>query len=758
MESALDGLPRTYVIKRSQHLGYGFMAGYESPTMVKIVEPNGPSYKRLLPGDVIMAVNGVNVENAPREQIIKMIQLNDEQIEIQVRQPTYEELIRAKNLTDPKFYTLNRPNNVGSLNNRFPPNISPLNRLVTSISQQQHQQHSPNSPSSINAPFVASSQQANQFSKNILKQQSSFGTNQDKVNNNERVVGRITSNFGRHSPIPQRCKSSIDQNCYSNKKAGDEDNDQPLLKRSNTMRPIKLPSKVKEIFEVVIKIFFEVGHTRVLNYNQGTTVGTILETLNARLVGNSEYSEQIKQYFGLAVTIGVNAESEFCGQLLKRKMLHVLDENYLIMKIRELPYAPKLRLLYRMVYPPADVNTLYSQDKIAFEYLYQQSCNDLKLERFTPGLDEETALKLSALHLLEYVYSNMSKAHGNTRDPKVYMNLIKKTPGIQHFIPVSIADNMVDKKGRKVSAQYKKIRNRLTEHLKRNFEEFDFELPKVRSTTNLNNYSTTSYHELSLPQTSPSDYVKLLFLNYLSQLPCYGNFKRPQRISTSPVERTSAGDCSSSLESVPRTSDSSPLIRQDRNPTNPTNNSRAENLNSQNISRLAQMNSMRSLCSAQSSSISQPIDQPDMAQTPSIESISSITFNMQNSPSPQHPLTYLPQPDESFSATKTAKTIVEPSPKPREHKHVPKTREYNSIEKLYSQRYVFNERPIEELLKNAILLPPPPPPLTSVDFNALPYQIVNRRIDIRSASQLTRILSDRDLEKLRVPPPPRMMN
>lgn len=728
MECALDGLPRTYVIKRNRHLGYGFMAGYESPTMVKIVEPNGPSYKRLLPGDVIMAVNGVNVENAPREQIIKMIQLNDKEIEIQVRQPSYEELIRAKNLTDPKFYTLNKSNNVGPLNNRFPLNVSPLNRLVTSISQQQH---SPNSLSSINTPAEG------QFSDTVLKQKSTNKTNHDEINNNERTLGRSHSNFGRHSPMMQRCKSSIDQNSNSNKKGGDADNDQPLLKRSNTMRPIKLPSKVKEIFEVVIKIFFEVGHTRVLNYNQDTTAGTILETLNARLVGNTPHSEQIKHYFGLAVTIGVNAESNTKG-----KLLHILDEHDSIMKIRELPYASKLRLLYRMVYPPADVNTLYSQDKVAFEYLYQQSCNDLKLERFIPELDQETALKLSALHLLEYVHSNLSKAHGNSKDPKVYIKLVKKTPGIQHFIPISIAESIVDKKGRKIAANHKKIRNKLTEHLKRNFEEFDFEPPKVKSTTNLNNYSTTSYHELSFPQSSPSDYVKLLFLNYLSQLPCYGNSKRPQRTSTSPVERTSGGDCSSSLESVPRTSDSSPLIRQNRNLTNQIYTPRTENNNSQNISRLAQMNSMRSLCSVQSSSISQPIDQPDVAQTPSIESISSITFNMQNSPSPPQQAAYLLQHNESYPTIQAGKLHVHPSPKPREQRHVFKTQEYNSIEKLYSQRYTFNEKPIEELLRNVILLPPPPPTPINIDHS--------------STSKLTRVLSDRDLEELRVPPPPRL--
>lgn len=746
METAPDGLIRIYLIKRSPHLGYGFVAGDESPTMVKIVKPDGPSYKRLLPGDVIMAINGVHVENAPREQIIKMIQLNDEQIEIKVRQPTYEELIRSK-MAEPKFYTLNKATDASY--NRCQPthNISSLNRLVTSISQQDH---SSNSPSSITNGDL-SSNQTNQFFKTVLKQKSNNGTEQENNNNNNNAHFLVKNqpNYGRHSPIPQRSKSSLDHNGNTNKKAGDKDNDQPLLKRSNTMRPIKAPAKAAELLAVVLKIFFEVGHYRVLKYNQDTTVRTILETLNDRIAASSPHSEQIKQYFGLALTVDVDIENTK-EQLPKRKLLHILDKNDSISKIRALPYWNRLRLLYRMVYPPPDVSTLYTQSKVAFEYLYQQSCNDLKLERFTPKLDQDTALKLSALHLLEYVHSNLSKAHNNTKDPKVYIRLVKKSPGIEHFLPVSMIDS--GKKSKKVTAQIKK---RLTEQLKKNFDEFDFEPPKVKSTTNLNCYSTTSFHELSLPemQSSPSDYIKLLFLNYLSQLPCYGNSKPPQRTSTSPAERTSAGECSSSLESVPRTSDSSPLIKQERNFNNINNNVRVDAYSNQNISRLAQMNSMRSLSSAPSSSISQPVDQPDIAQTPSIESISSITFNMQNSPSPQHQATnHQPRSDESCPTTVKAGNLnVEPSPMPRQHSVVSRTIEYNTIDKLYGQRYsILNERRIEEFLNDIILLPPPPPSL--INTNGLPYQVVNRR------KLTTQVLSDKDIEKLRTPPPPRMIN
>jgi len=733
--------------------------------MVKIIEPNGPSFNRLLRGDIIMAVNGIDVENSPREKVIKMIQLCEDQIEIKVRQPTYQELIRAKNLSDPKFYTLNKSNNhvlSNQYSKRKPPspyaNHSPMNRLVTSIAQQQH---SPDSVLVSNLPHPNKDIKPNQIKQDImpsvLRQKPNNGTEQDLPS---RRFGKSQIDYGRHSPLPQRCKSSMDvsQNGGANRRSDDNDHDQPLLKRSNTMRPIRPPAKVMEIFEVVIKIFFEVGHTRVLSYNQDTTVGAILETLNSRLTGNSPYSDEIKRYFGLAVTVGVNpGDIPHEQQSTKPKLLHVLNENDSIMKMRQLPYASKLRLLYRMVHPPADVNALYLQDKVAFEYLYQQSCNDLKLERFCPSLDQDTALKLSGLHLLEYVYSHHSKAHDNSKDPKVYIKLVKKVPGVEYFLPHSMRQSIIDKKGKRVVAQCKKLRTRLREQLKKNFEEFDFEPPKVKSTTNLNRYSTTSFHELSLPelQSSPSEYVKLLFLNYLSQLPCYGNYKQPMRASASPVERTSAGECSSSSESVPRTSDSSPLIRQDRT----QNNTGRTEINSacNNITKIAQMNSMRSLNSVHSTSIGKPLDQPDIAQTPSIESISSITFNMQNSPSPQQVSSYISQQSGDLNARSTTNTLIsEPSPLPRQQ-FTGIRPDYNTIEKLYGQRYTRSDKPIEELLKNVILLPPPPPSVSSLSLGSLPYQIA-RKMEYRPHSQLTQVLTDQDLDKLRVPPPPRMIN
>lgn len=759
MESTLDVIhPRTYIIKRSQHNGYGFVAGGEFPTIVKITQPHGPSYKRLLPNDVIMAVNGIDVENYPKEKIIKIIELCDDQIEIKVRQASYEELIRAKNLADPKYYTPKESNSKFHFGNRqtplSPASQSPLNRLVTSISQQE--QPIANSPYTNGCVPPVQIKPAN----TVLKQKLNNGINQDQYNNGRLAIGRSHQNYGRHSPVTQRCKSSVDgpQNKHSNKKPGDPENDQPLLKRSNTMRPYKPPrfikAEVKEMLEVLIMIFIEPENTRVLPYNQDTTVGAILETLNARLSNETPYKEQIKRYFGIALDISVEGVSSK-DQTPKKKLMYILDENDSILKIRQLPYRDNIRLLYRMVYPPSDVSALYIQDKVAFEYLYQQSRNDLRFERFCPELDQETALKLCALHLLEYVHTNHSKAHGNSKDPKVYIKLIKKSPGIEYFLPSSMARCMLDKK-----SKYKKLTKLLAEHLKKNFEEFDFEPPKVKSATNLNRYSSTSFHELSLPemQSSPSDYIKLQFLHYLSQLPCYGNYKWPVRASTCAIERSSGGDCSSSLESVPRTSDSSPLIKQDRNSNlNSHNiNGHLDNPANNNISRLAQMNSMRSLSSVQSSSNSQPVDQTDMVQTPSIESISSITFNMQSSPSPQQTSLYSRQQIESYN-TPMSGTRTNPSPSSilnqHTHKFAKKSQDEFWIDRNYGGRYQpLKEQPIDELLKTVILLPPPPP--SPIMFDDMPMDRNGRP----PTSHLTQILTDRDLEKLRVPPPPKILN
>lgn len=154
------------------------------------------------------------------------------------------------------------------------------------------------------------------------------------------------------------------------------------------------------------------------------------------------------------------------------------------------------------------------------------------------------------------------------------------------------------------------------------------------------------------------------------------------------------------------------------------------------------MNSMRSVSSLQpQSNTGQHFDQTDMAQTPSIDSISSITFNMQSSPSPQQiSSSYISsQPTELFhnEPQRILKPIMtEPSPMPRQQISHSRHQDYNSVERLYEQRYSYKEGPLEDFLQNAIILPPPPMS--------------------KQSNYITPILTDYDLDRLRVPPPPKI--
>lgn len=780
--------------------------------MVKLVEPNGPSYGLLKPYDVILFINGINVEHAPQDQVTKMVRLCDQEIDITVRRATYEEQIRATNRTDPRFYMFNKSatsNNQLQMN--FPDSLnstqmrnhglplqklieptschSPLNKLVTSISQQQPRpQYLTPILNGVQPLDTARQFQSQNYltlqpdrSKNILKQRVDDQANNfsaDKNNNNTvngtSTLGRNGYNkFGRHSPLPPRCKSSVDdaQLGKSSRKTNDNGDDQPLLRRCNTMR---LPPKVVEIFQQVIKIFFEDGRRKMLQFNKNTTVGNILENLSASM----GCSEQIKSYFGLAVTVESDDNSkEF--QVTTKKPFHVLDEDHPIMGISKLPYAKELIVLYRMIYLPSNIAELYNQDKMAFDYLYKQSCNDLRLERFSPSLDADIGIKLSALFLLEYVHSNLPKALGNNKDPKMYVRLVEKELGLEHFVPRSMVKMTKDKKGERIKHQYKRLKTRLLEQLKKNFDEIDFEPMNAKTMVNSNRYTTNSFHDLSLSESQIplSDQIKMVFLNILKGMPCYKNIKRelPARSSVSPIDRNSVGDCSSSMESVQRTSDSSPLIRQTRNGQNgyPMSTGRLDQPNMNEMTRFAQMNSVRSLSSLQPPSSNgtlnggQPfLDRPDIAQTPSIESISSITFNMHSTPSPQqvtannhskHNLESVSYPIDQVAMSKQP-VLVEPSPMPRQtaQHQVPRTDRYNSIEKLYGQRYMNNDRTIDELLKTAVILPPPPPVIGTI-YHELPRNRSGRdHLAQRQSVYLTPVLTERDLEDLRVPPPPKL--
>lgn len=79
--------PRLVQLQRSASLGFGFVAGSERPVIVRFVTEGGPSIGKLQPGDQILAVNGEDVKDAPRDHVIQLVRACEAQVSLLVCQP-----------------------------------------------------------------------------------------------------------------------------------------------------------------------------------------------------------------------------------------------------------------------------------------------------------------------------------------------------------------------------------------------------------------------------------------------------------------------------------------------------------------------------------------------------------------------------------------------------------------------------------------------------------------------------------------------
>ncbi|XP_055677293.1 uncharacterized protein LOC129786358 [Lutzomyia longipalpis] len=79
--------PRLVILQRSPTMGFGFVAGSEKPVIVRFVTEGGPSVNKLEPGDQILAVNGEDVKDAPRDRVIQLVRSCESQVTLLVTQP-----------------------------------------------------------------------------------------------------------------------------------------------------------------------------------------------------------------------------------------------------------------------------------------------------------------------------------------------------------------------------------------------------------------------------------------------------------------------------------------------------------------------------------------------------------------------------------------------------------------------------------------------------------------------------------------------
>ncbi|GFN91613.1 Ferm and pdz domain-containing protein, partial [Plakobranchus ocellatus] len=82
--------PREVELVRDLDKGFGFVAGSEKPVVVRFVTEGGPSVDKLLPGDLILKINGEEVRRAPRDKVIELVRSCRHSITLTVCQPYFD--------------------------------------------------------------------------------------------------------------------------------------------------------------------------------------------------------------------------------------------------------------------------------------------------------------------------------------------------------------------------------------------------------------------------------------------------------------------------------------------------------------------------------------------------------------------------------------------------------------------------------------------------------------------------------------------
>ncbi|XP_050308771.1 FERM and PDZ domain-containing protein 4 [Anthonomus grandis grandis] len=191
----------------------------------------------------------------------------------------------------------------------------------------------------------------------------------------------------------------------------------------------------------VLKVFLENGQTKSFKYDTWTTVQDVINSLQAKLcIKASEYFSLVVEHI----------------KSLKRNKLTLLDPQDSIARIASQPGAHKLRCLFRVTFVPITAASLAQKDLNGLDYLFNQCCNDVIQERFSPELQYDTALRLAALHMYHHALANNMQAN------KLTVKIVEKEFGLERFIPASVLDNLKPKEIRKILGHFLKLHSNMT--------------------------------------------------------------------------------------------------------------------------------------------------------------------------------------------------------------------------------------------------------------------------------------------------------
>ena len=77
---------RTYEIHRHPSIGFGFVAASQHPVIIQFVTLGGPSDGKLMANDQIIEVNGVDVSDQGKDEVVSMIRSSESPLILTVSQ------------------------------------------------------------------------------------------------------------------------------------------------------------------------------------------------------------------------------------------------------------------------------------------------------------------------------------------------------------------------------------------------------------------------------------------------------------------------------------------------------------------------------------------------------------------------------------------------------------------------------------------------------------------------------------------------
>ena len=77
---------RTVRVKRKKDIGFGFVAAGQQPTVIQFVSPEGPSDGLLYANDQILQVNGEDVSELKKDEVVERVRAAADEVELTVEQ------------------------------------------------------------------------------------------------------------------------------------------------------------------------------------------------------------------------------------------------------------------------------------------------------------------------------------------------------------------------------------------------------------------------------------------------------------------------------------------------------------------------------------------------------------------------------------------------------------------------------------------------------------------------------------------------